>query len=173
MRHVNVCEVCGNESLLEVLDLGKHPLCDDLVEVGSGRICEEYPINILFCDVCLTAHQKYQVPKRDLFPESYHYRARMTGSVLSGMRELVDSCELKLEGLVGKTVLDIGCNDGSLLSFFKEKGCETIGVEPTGAARDSKHLTINTFFDAEAVEKVQQLVGKPDIITFCTHLHML
>ena len=33
MKTINKCEVCGNQSLIEVLDLGKHPLCDE---------CEKY-----------------------------------------------------------------------------------------------------------------------------------
>lgn len=166
MNEITHCEVCGNTHLRSVLDLGSHPLCDDLVPVSSARVCKEYPIEILFCDVCLTAHQRFQVPKRELFKNTYHYRARMTGSVLSGMAELVSSCELKLAGLKGKTVLDIGCNDGSLLNYFEEKGCRTIGVEPTDAASDSRHTTINAFFDAESARKVIELVGQPDIISF-------
>jgi hypothetical protein len=166
MIEINKCEVCEGSQLRPVLNLGPHPLCDDLVAFSDSRVCKEYPIEILFCDVCLTAHQRYQVPKRDLFTESYHYRARMTGSVLSGMEELVSSTDLKLGGINNKLVLDIGCNDGSLLNFFKEKGCRTIGVEPTGAAADSQHLTINSFFDEEAAHKILELVGSPDIITF-------
>lgn len=166
MNEINKCEVCGNMHLRSVLDLGSHPLCDDLIPVGKDLVCKEYPIEILFCDVCLTAHQRFQVPKTELFTSTYHYRARMTGSVLSGMSELVTSCELKLGSLSGKTVLDIGCNDGSLLNFFEEKGCKTIGIEPTGAAADSRHTTINAFFDLESTKKVLELVGKPDIITF-------
>ena len=166
MKEINKCEVCGHNQLRTVLNLGLYPLCDDLVPFADSRVCKEYPIEILFCDECLTAHQRYQVPKRELFTESYHYRARMTGSVLSGMKELVSSADLKLGGIDNKLVLDIGCNDGSLLNFFKEKGCRTIGVEPTGAAADSKHLTINAFFDEETAHKVLELVGSPDIITF-------
>jgi hypothetical protein len=166
MNEINKCEVCGNMHLRAVLDLGSHPLCDDLIPVGKDFVCKEYPIEILFCDVCLTAHQRFQVPKKELFTSTYHYRARMTGSVLSGMSELVASCELKLGSLSGKTVLDIGCNDGSLLNFFEEKGCKTIGVEPTGAAADSRHTTINAFFDLDSTNKVLELVGQPDIITF-------
>ena len=84
----------------------------------------------------------------------------MTGSVLTGMAGLVDSCEQKFGNLSGKLVLDVGCNDGSLLDFFKAKGCRTIGVDPTGAALESKHPTLNTFFDNEcAIEILNTLLN--------------
>ena len=166
MEAINKCEVCGNTALEMVLDLGLHPLCDDLVPFDSSRQCKVYPIEILFCNVCNTAHQRFQVPKQELFTKDYHYRARMTGSVLVGMSELVDSCEQRFGNLSGKSVLDIGCNDGSLLNFFAEKGCKTMGVEPTGAAADSKHTTLNAFFDRDAVERIRTEFGTPDFITF-------
>jgi hypothetical protein len=166
MNKINQCEVCGSDELTMVLDLGSHPLCDDLIPIGNEQTCREYPIEILFCEKCKTAHQRYQVPKQKLFGPEYHYRARMTGSVLKGMSDLVQSCEQKFGNLNGKTVLDIGCNDGSLLNFFKEKGCSTIGIEPTDAALESNHLTLHSFFDAVSTEKVLELVGKPDFITF-------
>lgn len=163
---IKPCEVCGNKNLIEVLDLGNHPLCDDLIPIGSNTYSVEYPIKIAFCNTCYTAHQIYQVPKKTLFSENYHYRARMTGSVLSGMSDLVNSCEKNIGNLKGKTVLDIGCNDGSLLNFFRKKGCKTIGVEPTKAALDSDHLTINKFFDKNSANEIFEKIGYPDIITF-------
>jgi SAM-dependent methyltransferase len=166
MKEINNCEVCDSKDLTMVLDLGLHPLCDDLIEIGSSKQCHEYPVEILFCSTCKTAHQRFQVPKKELFGENYHYRARMTGSVLKGMEDLVESCVQKIGNLENKLILDIGCNDGSLLDFFKKKGCETIGVEPTGAAFDSKHYTYNKFFDDETVELILEKFGKPDIITF-------
>ncbi len=62
----------------------------------------------------------FRCPKRELFPETYHYRSRFTADVLSGMKSLVDSCEQRFGSLTGKKVVDIGCNDGSLLDFFSE-----------------------------------------------------
>ena len=166
MKTICKCEVCGNQNLIEVLDLGKHPLCDDLIPVGEEKVSNEYPIEILFCNNCLTAHQKYQVPKDILFTSNYHYRARMTGSVLLGMKDLVNSCEKRIGNLKNKLILDIGSNDGSLLDFFKEKGCKTIGVEPTRAANESDHYTINSFFDKSVVGEIIEKFGKPDLITF-------
>jgi hypothetical protein len=166
MIEITSCEVCGNDKLVEVLDLGSHPLCDDLISIGDNRVCQEFPIKIGFCETCLTAHQLYQVPKSSLFTKDYHYRARMTGSVLAGMEDFVESCEARFGDLSGKKVLDIGCNDGSLLTYFKRKGCKTLGVEPTQAAADSTHETFNEFFESSTVDKILTQFGQPDIITF-------
>jgi SAM-dependent methyltransferase len=166
MIKITKCEVCENEKLNKVLDLGKHPLCDDLISIDNNTTCEEYPIEILFCEECLTAHQSYQIPKQTLFTNSYHYRARMTGSVLSGMADFVEGCENRFGSLHGKVVLDIGCNDGSLLDFFKIKGCKTVGIEPTDAALESKHPTINEYFDNRSAYQVLSLAGNPDLIVF-------
>jgi SAM-dependent methyltransferase len=163
------CEVCGSEALEDVLDLGTHPLCDDLIPVGSDRASELYPIEISFCARCRTAHQRYQVPKRVLFPDSYHYRARLTADVLSGMRQLVTSCADMLGELAGIRVLDIGCNDGSLLSIFAESGARTFGIEPTGAADDARaagHEVYKDYLSTEVAERLLSQHGQPDLITF-------
>lgn len=152
-----------------MLDLGLHPMCDDLVPVGESRVCAEYPIEILFCDKCVTGHQRFQVPKRELFPDSYHYRSRFTADVLNGMAGLVDVCEQRFGSLKGKTVLDIGCNDGSLLDFFKQKGAVTLGIEPTAAYMDAKmkgHVVLNDFLAEDVALSIAKTHGKPDFITF-------
>lgn len=166
---IKKCEVCGSSDLTPVLDLGKHPMCDDLIPVCNAAECETFPIDILYCRQCDTAHQKYQVPKVQLFPQTYHYRSRFTADVLSGMAALADSVEAKLGTLNGLTVLDVGCNDGSLLDKFSAKGANTIGVEPTGAYSDAEgrgHLIINDFFSEATARKILQTHPRVDIITF-------
>jgi len=165
---ITSCEVCGNKQLSPVLDLGKHPMCDDLVEMGSDRVCKEYPIEILFCKECLTAHQRFQVPKDELFPKSYHYRSRFTADVLNGMKNLVARTEELAGSVKGKKVLDIGCNDGSLLDFFKEKGAETIGIEPTDASFDAEkkgHVVYSKFLSIELAKEIVAEHGHPDFIS--------
>jgi SAM-dependent methyltransferase len=168
-NEITGCEVCGGKTLVSVLDLGLHPMCDDLVEVGDSRVCKEYPIDILYCETCRTAHQRFQVPKQDLFPRTYHYRSRFTADVLNGMKSLVESVEQRFGSLQGKKVVDVGCNDGSLLGFFHDKGATTIGIEPTGAAADAKangHAVYNDFLSESLADKVVAEHSRPDFIVF-------
>lgn len=166
MENKIICEVCQSEIHDIVLDLGSQPLCDDLKPIGSIDSCKKYPLEIAFCPRCYTAQQVYQPSKIELFGPNYHFRSGLTGSVLLSMQDFIDACETAFGNLSGKTVIDIGCNDGSLLDYFKDKGCQTLGIEPTDAARDAKHQIINDFFDKDSAEKALAIIGKPDIITF-------
>ena len=164
-----ICEVCGNRKLNKILDLGKNPLCDDLIKVGSKKKNKLYKIQILLCKKCLTGFQKHEVRKKELFPKSYHYRARFTNDVLQGFKEIIKSSKSILKNLKNKTILDIGCNDGSLLNYFKKKGAITVGVEPTNAAIEAKknrHHIYQKYFDTKVSKNIKNKYKKIDLIIF-------
>jgi SAM-dependent methyltransferase len=169
VEFIETCEVCGNDALIPLLDLGAQPMCDDLVPIGNPAKPENYPLALSGCERCITIHQAYQVEKKVLFPRDYHYRAALTKDVIDGMGELAATVETHIGSLSGRRVLDIGCNDGSLLSIFATHGTQTFGVEPTGAAEDARpklDWLHNGFFDTAAVEAYLADHEKPDVITF-------
>ena len=167
-RDSTFCEVCNNDNLKLILNLGNQPLCDDLIPINHEKSQSLFPIEILFCEICKTAHQKYQVSKHYLFPHNYHYRAKNTKDVLNGMHDLVNSCEEKIGSLSGLKVLDIGCNDGSLLKIFKLKNCEVFGIEPSDAAIEAQEaaFVLQDYFDSSSAKRIKDKIGFPDIITF-------
>jgi len=165
------CEVCGESFGDLTLDLGSHPLCDDLYFIGSEQIVPSYHQLISLCKKCLTAHQMIPVKKDLLFKSSYHYRAALTKDVLSGMLSLVQSLRSKMvERGTPLTVLDIGCNDGSLLGIFKDTyGCTTIGVDPTDAileAGSRVDFKIKEYFSEDTVKSIKAVAPIINIITF-------
>ena len=86
MQLITTCEVCDGTELIEVLDLGDQPMCDDLVPIGNDAMPKNYPLRLAGCPTCYTVHQAVQVEKALLFPPTYHYRAAMTQDVIDGMR---------------------------------------------------------------------------------------
>ena len=154
-----------------ILDLGEHPLCDDLLEIGNSSAVPRYRQLIQLCSTCLTAHQLVPVKKEELFKSDYHYRAGLTQDVLSGMRDFTSKVISTSKSHQPKSVLDIGCNDGSLLGFFKEllPSIETIGVDPTNAILESEgkiDFSYKGFFDKSIAIQILQEHGQPDVISF-------
>jgi hypothetical protein len=168
MKEITRCGVCNNTFLTSVMNLGDHPLPDDLVPFGDDRVCIEYPIEVMFCDVCKTAQQRWELPKAQLFFPEYHYRGGNTKDVLLGMEQLVDAIELQ-HPVQGLKVLDVGCNDGSLLDVFRRRGAITFGIEPTNAAQEAiakGHAVSQAFLDYAEANRYVKAHGSPDIITF-------
>ena len=168
---MKTCEVCNSPMGKIVLDLGLHPLCDDLVPIGSEVQTEEFHQLIGLCEVCLTAHQKIPVVKEKLFKSDYHYRAALTVDVIQGMNNLAEQIIKDLNSKSKTiTVLDIGCNDGSLLGIFKNKyECTTIGVDPTEAILESGNkidYKFNEYFSRSTAEEIKKLPLTVDVITF-------
>jgi 2-polyprenyl-3-methyl-5-hydroxy-6-metoxy-1,4-benzoquinol methylase len=155
-----MCEVCGNAGMETFLELGAHPLCDDLIDPQSPHDSELFRQTILLCEVCLTAHQGFPVQKETLFNPNYHYRSRLTNDVLSGMQDLVKSALEMKPPAEGDRVLDIGCNDGSLLGMFKEAGLITFGVDPTRAVLEHDGSIDHAFMEFFTPDFANRLLGK-------------
>ena len=61
-RIIKKCQLC-NSHLINFLDLGKQPLCDDLKNKPNEN--KFYKLQIKFCKNCLTAFQKYNINKTE------------------------------------------------------------------------------------------------------------
>jgi len=164
------CEVCGELLNGPIIDLGSHPLNDDMYRIGTPHSTIKYRQEIQLCSCCFTAHQLHPVQKEILFFPEYRYRGSVTRDVVSGMEDLIDNA-LKFHGTSNNLkVLDIGANDGTLLGLVKKKiNAETIGVDPTHAVLDTAERIDHPyceFFTKETSSKILSTHGFPDIITF-------
>lgn len=167
--HVSECQICRSKSLKLILSLGHHPVPQEyLTKEKLHEVEATYPLNLVYCGGCGLVQIDYIVPPEIVFPPDYPYRTGLTNMLIKNFQTLSDTLNeagyVKEKGLI----VDIGSNDGTLLSFFKDKGMRVVGVEPTKAAdvaNKNKIPTIKAFFSKESVANVLKKYGPADIIT--------
>ncbi len=163
------CQICGHEDLELVIDLGHQPLCDTLLTSDELKMPETtYPLRQMWCPRCTLSQLDYCVPGEVVYHQNYPYRTGVT-------RELADyQCELsaRIIGDLGvasdSLIIDIGCNDGTLLQAFRAQGMRVAGVEPTGIAKFAREAGIDTVqapFDKDVAARLVENHGPARIVT--------
>lgn len=74
---------------------------------------------------------KEQVLRHDSIYSSLYYRIGVEGPAVRSAGPIADSI---LSSFAPKTVVDVGCGTGALLSALRDRGCEVFGVEYSEAA---------------------------------------
>ena len=135
-RHTN-CRVCGLPTLTPVVSLGKQYLQNAFIFPNQPKpYSRKIPLSLVLCDrtqnskACGLLQMEHTVPPRILY-SSYWYRSRVNQTMRDHLKEIVDST-LKLINKKKGRFLDIGCNDGTLLSFVPSTW-KKVGVDPSDA----------------------------------------
>ncbi len=123
------CRLCGDRALSRVLDLGVQALSSRFPrpdEPDPPRV----PLVLVRCDACGLAQMRHSVDTSELYTEAYGYRSGINRS----MRTHLGSLAAEVAGLAGlrpgDVVVDIGCNDGTLLGAYPVAGLARVGVDP-------------------------------------------
>src|SRR3989344_1431092 len=165
---VEQCQVCEYQKLEQILFLGYLPPVNAVHAIGKkAKEQPSYPAELLYCARCHLVQLGLIVDPKILFPPEYPYTSSTTKLLRENFGELARECQ-KLFGIrSGDLVVDIGSNDGNLLSNFKDR-CRVLGVTPEkiGKIAQGKGIeTIIDFFNARVVEKIIKTRGRAKIIT--------
>lgn len=169
LKKRNSCRVCGSTALKKVIDLGPQYLQGSFVKPGKEMPSNrKIPCTILRCDpeqdenACGLLQMEHSVPPEILYA-SYWYRSGTNNTMKNHLKSIVDSV-LSITGLKDASVLDIGCNDGTLLGFYPPS-FNKYGCDPSDVAREVKHATVvQDIFPSAQLDQI--LAGKKlDIIT--------
>ena len=167
--HITKCQICGNKKLVPILDLGHQPIVQNyLTEKGLHEEEVTYPLQLVRCEKCELLQINYVVDPKLVFPTHYPYRTGLTNMLIRNFEELATMMLEEGAYMKDDLVVDIGSNDGTLLSSFKKRGARVVGIEPTGAARvanKNKIKTYEEFFSIASAKKVVAKHGKARIIT--------
>ncbi len=166
----NRCRMCKSTNLYQFLDLGFSALSDGFLSKEDLQKPETfYPLNVLICKICGLCQLGHIVPPKFMFNKNYPYDSSTTKTGREHFTNMgYDICkifDLKLNSLI----IDVGSNTGVLLSSFKSKNMNVLGIEPSSnvanIARKNGIRTINDFFSKELAKKIIKKHGKSSVIT--------
>ena len=162
-----VCRGCDSENLVSILDLGEQPLP---AEYGShqNEVLDRFPLHLKVCRDCgLGQLGEYVLPDR-IFHETYPYLSSASEYWVNHAKKFASEMVEKLSLNQDSLVVELGGNDGYLLSQFQNLGVSVLNVEPpentAEIARKAGVPTISKFFGVGLAEEILADYGHPDLI---------
>jgi hypothetical protein len=166
---VECCQVCGHDKLETVLSLGYMPPVNQMVSIGQvERQQPWFPTSLLYCPKCELVQLGLAVDPVIIFPPEYPYTSGMTRILRDNFAELYAESS-KMLGL-GKDdlIVDIGSNDGTLISNYQKGGHRILGIEPTDVSKIANERgipTIQRYFSKEVGREVKEKHGAAKVVT--------
>lgn len=165
---VTNCQVCNNDGLKSVFFLGYLPPVNKMVKLGTQPYEQpSYPAELLYCEKCHLVQLGLIVDPQILFPPEYPYTSSTTKNLRDNFAELYIESNKFLKLGPDDLVVDIGSNDGNLLSNFVNNH-KVIGVTPESIGNVAIQRGIPTiidYFSNKVVEKIIAKEGKATLIT--------
>lgn len=165
---VENCQICSNPNLKSVLFLGYLPPVNQLHLIGSKpKEQPSYPAELLYCPKCHLVQLGLVVDPQVIFPKEYPYTSGTTKVLRDNFADLGQEASRIIDLNANDLVVDIGSNDGTLLSNFVSYA-KVLGITPEdiGKVAVTKGIpTIQDYFRTETVAKVKKEYSKAKVVT--------
>ncbi len=166
---VEECQICGHAPLDRVLSLGYMPPVNQMVAIGAvPRQQPWFPTDLLHCTKCDLVQLGLAVDPVIIFPPEYPYTSGTTRLLRDNFADLYRESSALLGLKPDDLCVDIGSNDGTLISNFQKGGHRILGIEPTdvGDIANSRGIpTIKRYFSQETAREVKAKHGAAKVIT--------
>ncbi len=167
-KYIKKCQVSGSKKLKKILSLGSVPFVNDTHKINSNNLTTiSAPLELYYCPISKLVQLNIEVDKKILFPKSYPYTSSTTKILRENFLKLRNQIDKDNFLKKNDLIIDIGSNDGNLLSNFKDQ-YEVLGVTPEniGKIAIKKGIpTIIDYFGTKVVKKINKKYGKAKIIT--------
>ena len=153
------CRICSSTNLTMILDLGEQPPANSFIDKNELNSSEsKFPLRLFWCTDCYLVQLLDIVDKEYLF-KNYFYMTSASKPIVDHFKKYAHNVfEEFLKEKTNPFVVEIGSNDGSLLSEFKKLGTQILGIEPatnlSNLANQSNITTKNTFFSSQVCKEI-------------------
>jgi len=160
------CRLCDSNNIKVVLPLQKSPLCDAYLELPKKQ--KFYNLNLCLCNECGFSQIDTVIDPEIIYRDYIYVTTSSPGLQKHFERYALEVCSFLYLDESNLTV-DIGSNDGTLLGFFKQRGHNVLGIEPSIKAANSANRngieTLSEFFDIGLANAIANQYGKASLIT--------
>ncbi len=143
---INKCLACGGKLGVKYFDAGMQPLANHFHD-GSEKLAE-YPLGLNVCMSCWHSQLSHAVNPALMFRD-YPYVSGTSATLRAYMKEFAAQVA---PGKEKKRILEIGCNDGTLLLEFINLGHKVLGVDPAWNVASSVAPTLSAYWNEYTVE---------------------
>lgn len=162
------CRSCAGTSCSVILDLGRTPLANALVDPAAAAATDPtFPLRLVFCPDCALVQIDESVPPEAMFSD-YPYFSSFSDTMLRHAAALAQRT-IQQRGLnVTSLVIEPASNDGYLLKNYRAAGVGVLGIEPASniaaVARDNGVETLNEFFSEAMAKRLASEGKQADVI---------
>lgn len=115
-----------------------------------GETAEKFPLDLAICSDCGLAQLRHTLNLDQSFRQ-YWYKSGLNQTMVKSLADVVNCARQHVSLNDGDVALDIGCNDGTLLSLLPP-GVLRVGFDPAvnlaDIARPHCHYFINDYFES-------------------------
>lgn len=148
-RAIKNCRICGSDKLREFWNGGTLHIVEFPL-LGTPPQKPRVPLRLAFCESCWLVQLLHTTDPSYLY-ETFWYRSGTNESMRAELRNVAISATAESSLKAGDWVLDIGCNDGTLLESYGE-GLNLVGIDPARNLAidvDRKWAFVCDYFSAE------------------------
>lgn len=165
--HKTTCRVCEGTDLVKVLDLGSTPPANAyLKKEDLEKLEQSFPLVLYFCRMCSLA-QLLDVVNPEILFKDYHFLTGASSPSVAHFKQYAEEAILPLITSPDDLVIDIGGNDGILLSFVTDFA-RVLNVDPAdNLAPISEGNGVPfypAFFDSKVADDIIAKYGKAKVV---------
>lgn len=161
------CRVCKSETA-SVVDFGPMPIANNFVGNPEN---DKYRFNLSasFCQICYLFQIDEQPVRELMFHDEYKFFTGLSNLMKIHFHEMFEEYYTAIETDINEAfVVEIGCNDGTLLEAAKNRGLRHLGIDPSANVIErAKERGISTelaFFDSALAKKISDKIQRADLI---------
>jgi len=123
------CRSCNSSNIEDVFDLGEQVLTGVFRSESLDDI-SSFPVALVACNDCRLVQMKYSYSLDEMYNDGYGYQSGLTTYMSQHLKGILSFANDLVNLEKGDTILDIGCNDGTLLNHYPKDLFNLIGIDP-------------------------------------------